>query len=284
MPGPETAALEHYTDRRELVTAAADIAASAWQQVDTDRIAASWAAQVPELAVLTSGAQLAAAGQADSYLDALSETPAPTVVADRFAGVASDGRPLGSLLTQPAITALQAIGAGLTAAQALRLGGQHLDTIVRTQVADAGRAADQVALTARRDLGGYVRVVVGRTCSRCTILAGRFYAWSAGFRRHPRCDCIHLPSTQARAAGLRQNPRTIYDSLSPQERQQAGWSLADQRAIDDGADLNKVTNLRGVTTSGSHRSAGRMTPEQIYREARDRDEAIRLLRLHGYLR
>lgn len=68
------------------------------------------------------------------------------------------------------------------------------------------------------------------------------------------------------------------------ERQRAGWSLADQRAIDEGADLIRVTNMKGVTSTGTRRSLGRLTPDQIYKQAgNNRDEAIRLLRQNGYL-
>jgi hypothetical protein len=76
----------------------------------------------------------------------------------------------------------------------------------------------------------------------------------------------------------------VYDSLSVAERQRAGWSLADQEAVAEGADLTFVTNMKGVTTTGTRRSVGRLTPDQIYRRAGgDRDEAVRLLRQNGYL-
>lgn len=76
----------------------------------------------------------------------------------------------------------------------------------------------------------------------------------------------------------------MYDSLSVAERQRAGWSLADQQAIADGADLTAVTNMKGVTSSGAKRRAGRPLPSEIYKQAGSRDEAIRLLREHGYIR
>jgi hypothetical protein len=133
------------------------------------------------------------------------------------------------------------------------------------------------------------------------------------------CDCIHLPSRQASAAGILQDPKVIYDTLTPAERQRAGWSLADQKAIGAGADLNQVTNAkRGVYTAGGVKytttattrrglfggfdidaESGRMTarprgappklprltPESIYKQANgDRDVALRLLRENGYLK
>jgi hypothetical protein len=55
--------------------------------------------------------------------------------------------------------------------------------------------------------------------------------------------------------------------------------------------MAKVVNARrGMYTADGRQftreSAGRrprIMPEQIYRDARDREDAIRLLRLHGYI-
>lgn len=282
MPTPEG----HAARRARLATAAAVDAARRWARVDPDNIARSWTAQIPATVAVLSAAQFAAADQAEEYLDEFAD-PADQVVDPRgYAGVASDGGNLASLLYQPAIGALMTIGSGGSAARGLASGRASLDMIVRTQVADAGRAADQAALTARTTVQGYVRQIVGATCARCTILAGRFYRWNAGFQRHPCCDCIHVPATreQWRQSGRLHDSQQVYDSLTVAERQYAGWSLADQKAIAEGADLTFVTNMKGVTTAGTRRSAGRMTTDQIYKRAGgDRDEAIRLLRQNGYL-
>lgn len=109
-----------------------------------------------------------------------------------------------------------------------------------------------------------------------------------------------LPTSQAEAAGLVQDPMDIYESMTERERTEAGWSEADQKAIDAGADINLVTNAqRSVYTAGGReftrdsttkrgvtrgRLRARMTPDQIFIEAGDdRDESIRLLQEHGYL-
>lgn len=293
VPSPERVARAHQADRQAVTKAAADAAAQAWARVEPAQIVDSWMAQLPQLTVVVGGAQLAAAQTADDYLDESADAagldPATDLEVDpqAFAAVASDGRGLGSLLMSPAFTVLSALAGGAGLASAVQLGGQHLDTIARTQVADAGRLADGVALAARKEITGYVRQVVGATCSRCIILSGRWYAYNAGFQRHPRCDCVHVPSTreQWRASKTVKTPREIYDSLSAAERQRAGWSLADQRAVEDGSDLMAVTNVKGVTAAGTSRQAGRLLPSDIYRlGGADRDAAIRLLREHGYLR
>ena len=256
MPDPRDVAEEHYADRRRLIEAADRAAGGAWGRVDPDDILRSWLALLPEMLVAVSGAQLAAASSADEYVTEVLEsqdidaTAAGAVAPRFFAGVASDGRPLATLLANPAVVALSAIQDGADVARALAAGRANLDMIVRTQLADAGRAADQVALVARPAATAYVRVAVGKTCARCLILAGRTYGWSAGFDRHPRDDCIHLPTDIARAGRLTQDPDDIYARMNPAERTRAGFTAADQKAIADGADMNQVVNAhRGLYTT-----------------------------------
>jgi hypothetical protein len=158
----------------------------------------------------------------------------------------------------------------------------RFNRLVLSLVQDAGRGAESVSIAARPRVG-YVRYVSAPCCSRCAILAGRFYRYSSGFRRHPGCDCTHLPTTDPRSE-LRQDPQDLVDRGLVR-----GLSKADQRALEDGADLNQVVNVRskraGLMQSGEVLSrAGRPTPAGIYRTAGgDRDLALSLLRRHGYL-
>src|SRR5690606_21736999 len=191
MPARQVA-LDHYRRRRRLVEEVARAARQTWRQVDRGDIAGSWLALLPRLLAAVMGAQPAAAQPADDYLAAVlaAQGTAPAragaLVPSALVGVAADGRALDTLLYQPAIAAKAALAEGATVPRAMAAGQATLDMIVRTQVADAGRVADQVALTARREATGYVRMVVGAACARCIILAGRWYRWSAGFQRHPR--------------------------------------------------------------------------------------------------
>jgi hypothetical protein len=236
MPTPREVALEHYRQRLDLVDAAGEVAGQMWAEVDPQRVADSWARQIPELTAVVSGAQLAAARQSDRYVDdALEaqdvddESVSPIAPAG-FAGAASDGRGLASLLANPVVVTLLAVQDGVDISRALLGGRANLDMLVRTQVADAGRVADQVALAARPAATGYVRVAVGNSCARCLLLAGRTYRWNAGFQRHPRCDCVHLPAGIAQAGRLVQSPRGIYDRMSAAERTRAGFTKGDQLA------------------------------------------------------
>jgi len=298
VPQPPESAQRHYRNRRALTNAASADARRRWSLVDPNNIAASWTRQSAALTVTVSGAQAAAATSADPYVQAtLAAQGAPgtteyAVAAIALAGVTADGRDLRSLLFEPAITSLMAIKDGQDTSRSLAAGLSQLDTIVRTEVADAGRTADQIATTTH-GADGYVRLTVGPTCNRCLILAGRWYRFSTGFERHPNCDCVMVPATED--AEPLSSPEAVYADLTPEERTKAGWSQAEQKAINLGADIIQVTNIhrRGsLYTAGGRQftreAAGkrpRITPRQIFEEAGDnRAEAIRLLKLHRYIR
>jgi hypothetical protein len=184
----------------------------------------------------------------------------------------------------------------------------QLEMIAVTQVQDAGRTAAGVAIAARPHVAGYVRHLRPPSCSRCAVLAGQFYRWNTGFLRHPRCDCRHVPVSSAELYRDEvTSPRAYFDSLSRAEQDRV-FTNAGARAIRDGADLTQVVNARRgmrtanvygrevrVTTEGTTRRgvAGklldgrktpRLMPEQIYADATDRADAIRLLERHGYIR
>lgn len=161
--------------------------------------------------------------------------------------------------------------------------GWQFERLIASLVTDAARAAESVTIATRPRVG-YVRYVSAPCCSRCAILAGRFYRWSSGFKRHPGCDCTHLATTDPRSE-FRQNPHDLVDRGLVR-----GLSKADEMALMDGADLNQLVNVRskkaGLTDGGQVLSrAGRPTPAGIYRTAGDdRAQALSLLAQHGYIR
>lgn len=161
--------------------------------------------------------------------------------------------------------------------------GWQLDRLFTTLVADAGRTATQVDMVSRPALTGHVRHLSPPSCSRCAVLAGRVYRWSTGFQRHPGCDCLMVPTTSTVGEGLVTSPRDAFNS-----GQVTGLSKSDVRAVNAGADLGQVVNVRrraaGLRYGGSvAERAGRVTPAGILSLASDRDDAIRLLRVHGYI-
>lgn len=155
----------------------------------------------------------------------------------------------------------------------------QLDRMVMSLVADAARAAESVSIATRPRVG-YIRYVSPPCCSRCAILAGRFYRWSSGFDRHPGCDCTHLATTDPRSE-FRQNPHDLVDKGLV-----TGISKADKKALADGADLNQLVNFKNGSIRRLNFSPGRtrLAPGAIYKAAGDdRVTAMRLLKLHGYI-
>jgi hypothetical protein len=240
--------------------------------------------------------------------------PAGVVAAAALAGVASDGRPLETLLFLPAVAVAQALAAGLAPADAMLRGLVALARYTGTQIADAARAADQVAMTAERRVVMYTRVVQLPACARCIVLAGRTYSYSAGFQRHPLCDCTVKPLTEAQYDAVA-SPEELLRRMGVEQRRQV-FGRAGAEALAAGADLGQVVNARrgmntatgttseGVTRRGWYgqraRAAGerfqrspgelftrtaapRLMPEQILRQAGSREEAVNLLHLYGYL-
>ncbi len=329
-----------------------------WGQISRRDISGSWAQLSPLLVSAVTEAQTEAARLADPYLDAVlaaeDADPAASgrVVPSAFAGIASDGRPLLSLLYQPVIDWKVRMLAGQSADDAFRGSLASALRITSTQVADAGRGATSTAMASRRTIQGYVRVVQPPACGRCVILAGTEWGWNKGFQRHPRCDCIHLPTTliarNQHRGGLRGDsfspttrpgsaergfisPRAYFNALSRAEQDRV-FTQAGAQAIREGADMAQVVNARRgmstmtaygrrvqATTEGTTRRGAfyrqerarteertgirfardrtdvrrglpqfqlrtpRLMPEEIYRLAQSRDEALAMLRRFGYL-
>lgn len=232
-----------------------------WRGINTSQINTSWQAALPRLITVISGAQLLAGETADDYIAAalsaqdIVKPPEAQIDPAGLVGVASDGRPLASLLIQPALTAMAAVSAGSTVSRAMQTGYAALEMVTRTQVSDAFRAADSVASTGRR-VTTYVRVLTPPSCSRCVILAGSDRAWHTAFRRHPGCDCVSLPTTRTRGFARRTDPDSYFRSLSVEEQDRV-FTKSGAQAIRDGADIGSVVNARrkaaGMTGTVSNR-------------------------------
>lgn len=179
-------------------------------------------------------------------------------------------------------TAFASNGASLTDMIEGLVDNTALDRLVSTLVSDAGRSGMGVAAAVRPAVTGHVRYLSPPSCSRCAVLAGRFYRWSSGFLRHPHCDCQMVPSNGHAAPGLTTDPIEAFKA-----GQVRGLSQADAQAIRDGADFGRVVNVRsstaGLRPSSVITRGDKLTPEGIYRVAAGRDEAIALLGKQGYI-
>ena len=157
------------------------------------------------------------------------------------------------------------------------------DALIVSLVQDAGRTAASVDMGRRPAITGHVRSLNPPSCPRCAVLAGRVYRYSDGFARHPGCDCLMTPTTESAGKDLTLDPT---DAIK--NGQITGLSSGDRAALDAGADLGQVVNVRrkeaGLTIGSSVVSrAGRLTPQGIQRIASDRAEAVELLRRFGYI-
>lgn len=255
--------------------------------------------RVDAVVSVMSAYQVASAASSARTIASFADSETPLSRPTAFGGYTSAGFPL----SDPLGPILNRVNDDIDDAAAKMLA--DLDRFVASEVADAGRSASQVEFVARPDWTNYVRVLNPPSCSRCAILAGRVYRDLDEFKRHPLCDCVMVPVAdwqEAHDEGLLSSAQDLFDA-----GQLRGLSLADSQAIEDGADIAQVVNAQSgmatadlfgqgrmkVTTAGTTKRAAwrranpnrpyRLRPEAIYRLAKDRDEAIRLLRLYGYL-
>lgn len=316
------AASDFYALQQRVNRTAANEIRRLWRGMGDD-FDASWLRQGPPILSVLVEAQNQVTGAALAYVPrVLAETDIPdepegTFRPSSLVGIASDGRRLDSLAYGSVTQAKAAVGSGASTQGALSAGGDFLDLMAKLQIADAARQAVGVMTASRRNLKGTVRVLNPPSCQRCAILAGRWYRWSTGFDRHPRCDCVNLPS---RSAGWAKAEGFITDPMDAYRAGQIRDLTEAQRfAIDNGADIGRVVNAtRGMSNTATRRpvkrssgtqppapfvapgtpnllagirfnqptapNLGFLTPEGIYRQAKgDRDEAIRLLRHWGYI-
>lgn len=305
----------HYRVQQRATVLGVSAARRVWSAIAFADLTGSWLSLQDRMVTAVSAAQLLAARDADRYVGAaldeqsIPDSPAGQVVPSALVGVAGDGRELAGMLESAVIGVKVAVGHGLDERQAMASGRSRLDMLVATAVQDAGRAGVSVGTAARPAATGYVRMVSAGACSRCVILAGRFYRYNAGFLRHPGCSCRGVPSSEDHAGDLTTDPKAYFRSLSTAEQNRV-FTEAGAEAIRLGSDMAQVVNARrgmrtataygrkvkatseGMTRRGfAGRRTGplaggrspRLMPEEIFRLADDRDHAIRLLRKHGFL-
>jgi len=284
-------ALRHYQQQQRLTRKTVNQIQDLWRLLDGSDLSGSWDAGVGRSMVraVTAG-QLASAGLADDYVDEIADAEggdperAGAVRPSAFAGAAADGRALDSLMYLSVITTKQGVSGGLSMDDALMRGLNQALQLSSSEVTQAGRSAVGSSMAGKRTIQGYVRVVQPPACSRCIILAGTEYGWNKGFQRHPRCDCVHLPTTLiARNQHLDRggfiDPNAYFSRLSRAEQDRV-FTAAGARAIREGADMGQIVNARrGMYTTTTYGRTLRATREgtttrgHYYRQERARDIA-----------
>lgn len=351
---------QHQRQQAAITAGQIALAVEAFRTLDPDHPILSWIHSVgARVFVLTSTAQELMADQAGDYARRVLgaqgiDIDVPAISPRAFAGIASDGRDLDSLLAGAAIRTSAHLNHGDTVANSMRSGEAWLRMVMATQIADAARAADSVPIAvgaatiapptplttvtvmasdlppvatgladtvkrARRAPRGertspstrpapkvvslgYIRVLNPPSCGRCTVLAGKWYRWNAGFLRHPACDCKSMPAAEPDAPDFLTDPKAYFDSLSTGDQDDL-FGKANAEAIRDGADISRVVNAHSkgsvftaddghrYTRTGTGRRKKRGQPPvlrptvwQIYRDAKgDRDTARTMLKQYGYV-
>ena len=325
-----SSATEYARSQRAEIGAAVSATKRLWRRVGPD-FGTTYAAVEPSLLAVVQTAQGRVAEGAAAYIPAVLEETGQRRAAAAFAdadpgalvGYAGDGRPVDGLLYGSVVHAKQEVAAGRSARQALASSSQWLSMAVGTLLSDTARQSESLGM-AVRPVGGYVRMLNPPSCSRCAVLAGRWYRSNAGFERHPGCDCRHIPASESLAGDLTVDTGAYFDSLSDAEQDRI-FTKAGAEAIRDGADINQVVNARrGMRTSQVNTTSGwvprgrlapvriggqdvfvtteatarrgaasrvvtgrrgaRLMPETIVKIATDREDRLRLLRVNGYLR
>lgn len=246
----------------------------------------------PQILALTLAAQTTVTATIDTHvadllnlLDFGPPTQPGVVPARAFVGLAGDGRPVDSLLSA-SVGRARASASVRRGSTSTLLGGTRLsgtdqrsdESILRDALtdgeafmamvaasilADTARAAEDAAMAPRPWVEGFVRVINPPCCSRCAVLAGKFFLWNEGFLRHPRCDCSHIPAP-ARGPALdrllsAESPDRYFDSLTRPEQDRV-FTIDGARAIREGADIGQVVNARrGMTTAGESNTRAGLT-------------------------
>lgn len=278
-----------YREQRRVAARALDAAVAVWGDRPPVDFDAWFDANVDDLVGIITRAQDVAVEQAVDYVGTALVAGGGEIAPDfdpdpaGLVGVAGDGRPLASLLYGAIIHARSAIAKApdtkdpnvIRRAWAEQ-GIAALIARTQTSIADAGRVATGLGTIARPDTG-YTRLLVGPSCSRCAVLAGRVYHSMIAFDRHPCCDCRHVPRrTGASFDRSALNVRDYFESLSTAEQNRT-FTRAGAQAIRDGADPAQVVNARRGA-AGLSSAAGRVTAAEA---AAIRSGRLRNVRVAG---
>lgn len=288
----------------------------------------SWARIAPVIMTILGTAQLRIATNAQEFIPAvLEDTGQASAVAAiagtntrALVGLTGAGVAIEDVLNLAPIRAKQAVAGGQTATQALLKAGEWLSFTAGGVLSDTKRSSEQLGMYTRH-VGGYIRVLSPPSCSRCVVLAGKWFRKNQGFSRHyPTCDCYHIPASEAVGSDLTINPDAYYHSLDDAGKLKLAGSQANFQALEDGADLAQIVNAyrqtsgmsfaqqspiktdrRGnkFTTEGTTRRGlagqqqtglrrngrpqARLMPESIYRAAANQADALRMLKLYGWI-
>lgn len=297
-----------------------------WRRMGKD-FDPSWAQISPGIVATVQIAQGRIATQAAEFIPAVLEETGQTAAIAAVAqtntqaivGITGTGAQVSEVLALATIQAKTAVGEGQTTTQALSTAGEWLSGTVGTIFSDTHRTIESLGIHTR-PVGGYVRMLNPPSCARCVVLAGKWFRKNQGFKRHPECDCTHIPASEAVGGDITISPTDYFDSLDDVGKLKLAGSQANLKALQDGADLGQIVNayrrtdgmiVAGLspikidrfgnkfTTEGTtrrglagqqqiglrvhSRSQLRLMPSSIYATSTSKEDALRKLKLYGWI-
>ena len=285
-----------------------------WQTVNPGDLVNSWQALLPAASDVVATAQYVAATDSAAFaVSALEwqdlDSTGPATDGRAFAGIMqATGASVDAALAGAAYRTLDAIAAGQMLKSALTTGSAEIARVTQLAVFGASEGAASTVTASRKGMG-WVRVAQAGCCPRCSVLAGRFYRWNRGFKRHAHCRCTHVPSAEAVAGSVGQDPYQLFNALAEVDQNRI-WTTAGAQALRDGADIYQVANAKfrpqprgprkrnarftreGAGRRGFYRTSTefgrqnkrRLTVDEIYRRAGgSRTRAIKGLEDYGYI-
>lgn len=235
-----------------------------WRHNASDDFGESFALCMPEMFGLLDDAQLMTASEAleltpesMASLDGMSRVELPAQYSadpHQWVGVNGNGFDTLDVMWGAVTRGKQVIANGGTVDVALHVIELGFEARMRTCLADTQRSAAIVAGHARSPYVGYVRGLAAASCGRCVVLAGR-PCGSEPFERHPRCDCIAVPTAKKPSIAVT-SANDYLDGLDDRQLVKVLGSRANARAWKDGADLNQLVN--------AYRRKGSVSTAQVY--------------------
>lgn len=286
------AASEQFDTQQRIAAVTAAAVANAWRRVGDD-FDAGWANVRTQAVATVQLGRAATIHRASPYvsdvLRGTGQAAAPVGVLNpaRFLEYAPNGMPINATLDAAPLKAKRAVAMGATAFQARELVGRWLTGTSLTMLADTRRDVYQADIIQRPTVTGYVRLVHAGACSRCIILAGKWFRWNDGFERHPNCYCTHIPAAEQVSGDFRTDPYKYFRSLD-EKTQDRVFGKYQAQGIRDGGDIYRVVNSKtaGMSTVGGATSRGvpnRRTLADIYIHDRNRTHVISNLEHHGWI-
>ena len=266
-----------------------------WSRVRPSNVMESWRAVRPGILATLFVAQGRISRPTGDYVsDVLQETglgrvdnPVAKVNLAPLIGFAGDGRTLEGLvdLTPRKLLDLLNRADGPGPRIAWEEAERWLNLASSTALSDTARQAELLHTAVRPGVDGYVRMLTPPSCSRCVILAGKWYRKNQGFERHPGCDCLHIPASEAVAGDIRLDPVEYfaslptaaelaeqYPDLGVHERRKRGlisqedvFTRDGAAVIRAGADPSRVVNARrGMVTAQTASGRRRLVSEDRF--------------------